>query len=111
MLTRLSEAEIDKLNFNELGLIPAVIQSSDTREVLMLAYMNRESLGETFRLGETVFYSRSRQALWHKGSTSGNTQKVELISYDCDLDTLLIRVNSTGPACHRDTISCFEAEE
>ena len=111
MLTRLSEIEIDTLNFDEKGLIPAIVQSSATREVLMLAYMNRESLGQTFRIGETVFYSRSRGQLWHKGSTSGNTQKVEQISFDCDRDTLLISVNTAGPACHRDTVSCFEVED
>lgn len=88
-------------------LIPAIIQSVETREVLMLAYMNRESLQRTLETGYTWFYSRSRQELWNKGATSGNVQKVLRISPDCDSDALLIEVRQTGPACHTGNMSCF----
>ena len=98
--------EVD-LKYNEKGLIPAVVQDIDTKDVLMVAYMNEESLQKTIESGETVFFSRSRQELWHKGETSGNTQKVEEIYYDCDKDTLLILVEPAGPACHTGNISCF----
>jgi phosphoribosyl-AMP cyclohydrolase len=95
------------LKFNEQGLIPAIVQDAGTREVLMLAWMNAESLQKTRETGETWFWSRSRQELWHKGVTSGNTQKVVEICYDCDCDTLLVLVNPTGPACHTGARSCF----
>lgn len=100
---------ISELQFNEAGLIPAVIQSSTTSRVLMVAWMNKESILETFGGGETVFFSRSRQELWRKGATSGNTQKVVLIEVDCDKDCLLIQVEETGPACHNGTESCFDS--
>ncbi|MCF8001495.1 MAG: bifunctional phosphoribosyl-AMP cyclohydrolase/phosphoribosyl-ATP diphosphatase HisIE [Halanaerobiales bacterium] len=93
--------------YNEKGLIPAVVQDANTKEVLMVAYMSDKSLDRTLESGETVFYSRSRQELWHKGETSGNTQKVEEIYYDCDQDTLLILVDPAGPACHTGHNSCF----
>lgn len=93
--------------FEKAELIPAIVQDSETRQVLMLAYMNRESLQKTLESGETWFFSRSRQALWHKGETSGNTQKVVSIYADCDFDTLLVRVVPGGPACHTGQISCF----
>ncbi len=96
-----------ELKYNEKGLIPAVVQDIDTKDVLMVAYMNEESLQKTIESGETVFFSRSRQELWHKGETSGNTQKVEELYYDCDKDTLLILVEPAGPACHTGNISCF----
>lgn len=96
-----------ELKYNEKGLIPTVVQDVNTKEVLMVAYMNDESLERTLESGETVFYSRSRQKLWHKGETSGNTQKVEEIHYDCDQDTLLILVEPAGPACHTGKTSCF----
>ena len=96
-----------ELKFDEKGLIPAVVQDVDTKEVLMVAYMNQESLDLTIQTGETTFYSRSRQKLWHKGETSGNTQTVQEIYYDCDKDTLLILVEPAGPACHTGNISCF----
>ncbi len=89
------------------GLIPAVIQDSTTKDVLMLAYMNAESLAKTIESGETWFWSRSRQELWHKGGTSGNIQKVVEIRYDCDGDTLLVLVEPAGPACHTGAITCF----
>lgn len=95
------------LAFNEDGLIPVIVQDHQTREVLMMAYMNIKSLKQTIRTGETTFYSRSRKALWHKGATSGNKQRVKEIRVDCDLDTLLVRVEPKGPACHTGAVSCF----
>ncbi|MFO7918328.1 MAG: phosphoribosyl-AMP cyclohydrolase [Anaerolineae bacterium] len=95
------------LTWNEKGLIPAVVQDARTREVLMVAYMNRESLELTLAEGETWFWSRSRQTLWHKGETSGNTQRVCEIRVDCDADTLLVLVEPAGPACHTGARSCF----
>jgi phosphoribosyl-ATP pyrophosphohydrolase/phosphoribosyl-AMP cyclohydrolase len=89
------------------GLVPAIVQDADTAQVLMLAYMNRESLARTLETGETWFWSRSRGKLWHKGETSGNTQHVVGIRYDCDADALLLRVKPTGPACHTGQRSCF----
>lgn len=88
-------------------LIPAVIQEADTRQVLMLAYMNRQSLELTLKTGYTWFYSRSRQELWNKGATSGHVQKVVSVYGDCDNDTLLIEVEQTGNACHTGAHSCF----
>jgi phosphoribosyl-AMP cyclohydrolase / phosphoribosyl-ATP pyrophosphohydrolase len=96
-----------KLNYNDQGLVPAVIQDSVTGQVLMLAYMNAESLEKTLESGETWFWSRSRQALWHKGATSGNVQQVKEIYFDCDADALLVRVQPAGPACHTGEQSCF----
>ena len=95
------------LKFDDRGLITAVIQDAATREVLMVAWMNEESLRATREKGETVFWSRSRRELWHKGATSGNTQKVRQILCDCDGDTLLILVDSPGPACHTGARTCF----
>lgn len=105
------ESAIADLRFDDHGLIPAIVQDAATNEVLMLAYMNQESLRETLRLRQTVFFSRSRQSLWHKGETSGNVQLVETIEADCDRDTLLIRVTPQGPACHRNTTTCFDREQ
>jgi len=93
--------------FDQQGLIPAIVQDTNTNQVLMLAYMNEESLRLTRERGETHFWSRSRQKLWHKGETSGNIQKVVDIIMDCDGDALLIRVQPAGPACHTGKISCF----
>ena len=98
---------IEDLTFNQQGLIPAIVQDEKSLQVLMLAYMNKESLAKSLELGETVFFSRSRQELWHKGATSGNIQKIKVIYYDCDADTLLILVDQTGNACHEDIYSCF----
>ncbi|MCC6801262.1 MAG: phosphoribosyl-AMP cyclohydrolase [Anaerolineae bacterium] len=95
------------LKWDVNGLIPAVVQDAETNQVLMVAYMNAESLAQTIQTGETVFWSRSRGALWHKGETSGNVQKVREIRVDCDEDTLLIRVDPAGPACHTGAVSCF----
>ncbi len=101
---------LENVEFNEQGLVPAIVQDASTREVLMLAYMNRESLGLTIERGETYFYSRSRGELWHKGATSGNLQSVRKIRLDCDFDTVLIEVTPQGPACHKGTYSCFAVE-
>ena len=98
---------VDSIRFDEKGLVPAIVQDGETKEVLTLAYMNKESLEKTLQTGETWFYSRSRQQLWHKGETSGNTQKVTEIRYDCDQDALVVLVKPAGPACHTGTVSCF----
>jgi len=96
-----------ELKFDDRGLIPAVVQDAATGEVLMVAWMNAESLRLTQETGETHFWSRSRQELWHKGATSGNTQRVREIWVDCDADTLLVKVDPAGPACHTGQRSCF----
>lgn len=101
------ESPLARIKWGENGLIPAVIQDIETREVLMLAYMNLDSLQKTMETGETVFWSRSRGELWHKGATSGNVQRVREIRVDCDADTLLILVEAAGPACHTGETSCF----
>lgn len=93
--------------FQKSTLIPAVVQETGTGMVLMLAYMNQESLRRTMQTGYTWFYSRSRQTLWHKGETSGHVQRVIRITGDCDNDTLLVEVEQTGPACHTGSKSCF----
>ncbi|GAB4495090.1 MAG: hypothetical protein Fur0016_30440 [Anaerolineales bacterium] len=98
---------MELLKFSPDGLIPTIVQDANTREVLTLAYMNAESLQKTLESGETWFYSRSRQELWHKGGTSGHTQKVVEIRYDCDGDALLVLVHPNGPACHTGAVSCF----
>ena len=99
--------EIENLKFDANRLIPAIVQDAETNQVLMLAYMNEESLGLTLKTRETYFWSRSRDELWHKGAISGNVQKVVEVKVDCDADTLLIRVNPAGPACHTGERSCF----
>ncbi|MDP9023201.1 MAG: phosphoribosyl-AMP cyclohydrolase [Actinomycetota bacterium] len=102
---------ITDLRFDDRGLIPAVVQQHDTGEVLMVAWMSDESLALTLARGETVFWSRSRQELWHKGATSGNTQKVRQILADCDGDTLLVLVDAgNGPACHTGERTCFHRD-
>jgi len=95
------------VQFDSQGLIPAIVQDARTREVLMIAYMNRESLARTLESGETVFWSRRRAEFWHKGETSGNTQRVISIHADCDGDALLVLVEPRGPACHTGAVSCF----
>lgn len=105
------EALFANLKFDENGLITTVVQSAETNRVLMVAWMNRESLAISIERGETVFWSRSRQALWHKGATSGNTQKIVSLQADCDGDTLLALVHEAGPACHNGTESCFDTTE
>ena len=97
----------DEIKYNSNGLVPAIVQDAETKEVLMLAYMNAESLKLTLETGETWFWSRSRSELWHKGATSGNVQKVIEVKVDCDADTLLVLVNPAGAACHTGERTCF----
>ena len=100
--------DIEKLDFKKgNSLIPAIVQDANTKEVLMLAYMNEESLKRTLEDGTTWFYSRSRNEYWNKGATSGNIQLVKEMYYDCDGDTILILVEPKGPACHTGKVSCF----
>src|SRR5262245_40992895 len=103
----MSELLIQNLKFDDSGLITAVVQDDDSDEVLMIAHMNAESLAKTLQTGETWFWSRSRRELWHKGATSGATQRVVDLRLDCDGDALLVRVNPNGPACHTGERSCF----
>lgn len=97
----------DELKFNQDGLIPAIIQDESTGRVLMMAWMNRAAIEKTIVTGKTHFWSRSRQKFWMKGETSGHTQTVKQISFDCDGDTLLIQVEQVGAACHEGYRSCF----
>ena len=98
----------DEIRFDERGLIPAIVQDAATREVLTLAYMNRESLARTLETKQTWFWSRSRNELWHKGETSGNTQDVVQVALDCDADAIVVLVKPSGPACHTGAVSCFD---
>ena len=98
---------INNLKFNEQGLIPAIIQEEGTGRVLMMAWMNADSIRDTIDKGKTHFWSRSRQKYWMKGESSGNTQQVKDVAYDCDADTLLIQVEQIGAACHEGYKSCF----
>ncbi|MGN7410208.1 bifunctional phosphoribosyl-AMP cyclohydrolase/phosphoribosyl-ATP diphosphatase HisIE [Sporosarcina sp. SAFN-010] len=99
------------IRYNSEGLVPAIIQDAQTGTVLMLGYMNEESLQKTMDTGETWFYSRSRKELWNKGATSGNRQIVKQLDIDCDQDTILVQVEAQGPACHLGTDSCFSRED
>ena len=101
------QVSLAEIKFQLNGLIPAIVQDAETGEVLTLAYMNRESLQLTLEKGETYFWSRSRNELWHKGETSGNTQRVVEVRVDCDEDALLVRVQPAGPACHTGNRTCF----
>jgi phosphoribosyl-ATP pyrophosphohydrolase/phosphoribosyl-AMP cyclohydrolase len=105
-----AELKFDGLRFDEQGLIPAIVQDAGTREVLTLAYMNRESLARTIETRETWFWSRSRNELWHKGGTSGNTQQVVDLVADCDSDAVVVLVKPAGPACHTGARSCFDLQ-
>ena len=98
---------MEDLKYDSNGLITAVVQDEATLEVLMVAWMNAEALQRTLASGETWFWSRSRGELWHKGATSGNTQQVSQVRYDCDADSLLVLVRPLGPACHTGARSCF----
>ena len=98
---------IEALNFDDKGLLPAIVQDAATGKVLTLAYVNKESLEKTIKTNETWFYSRSRQELWNKGETSGNKQIVKQIAFDCDQDAVLIQVEPLGPACHKNEETCF----
>lgn len=104
------EERIDTVAFNADGLVPAIVQQHDTREVLMLAWMNREALRQTLTTGRAVYWSRSRSELWRKGDTSGNIQTVVGARVDCDADTVLLLVDQTGVACHTGTRTCFDTE-
>lgn len=99
--------DIPELTYNADGLIPCIVQDADTLEVLMMAWMSEESLALTLERGETVFWSRSRRELWHKGATSGNVQRLVELRYDCDADALLALVHPAGPACHTGERTCF----
>ncbi|GFP35562.1 phosphoribosyl-AMP cyclohydrolase [Candidatus Hakubella thermalkaliphila] len=105
----MTEIDISQLKFDRDGLIPAIVQDFRSREVLMLAYMSRESLQKTLETGRTWFYSRSRERLWMKGESSGNYQLVKDMRYDCDADCLLVLVEQVGVACHTGERSCFLA--
>jgi phosphoribosyl-ATP pyrophosphohydrolase/phosphoribosyl-AMP cyclohydrolase len=98
---------MESIHYDERGLAPTIVQDAETGQVLMLAWMNTEALQKTLETGEAHFWSRSRQALWHKGATSGNVQRVVDVRLDCDADALLLRVHPAGPACHTGEVSCF----
>ena len=98
------------LKLDDKGLVPAIIQDAETNEVLMLGYMNKESLSRTVSSGDVWFFSRSRQELWHKGETSGNFLRVRSIHKDCDGDTILVKAAPVGPVCHLNTRTCFVTE-
>lgn len=104
---QITAKNIRKLKYDANGLIPAIVQDYKTREVLMMAYMNMDSLKESIKVGKTCFWSRSRQKYWIKGETSGHFQLIKSIAVDCDLDTLLIKVRQIGAACHTNKKSCF----
>jgi phosphoribosyl-AMP cyclohydrolase len=106
-MTERKVGSVADLGYDERGLIPAVVQDEATGDVLMVAWMNEEGVRRTLEEGRTVFWSRSRGELWRKGDTSGNVQHVREVRYDCDADTLLVRVHADGPACHTGQRSCF----
>ena len=103
----IAERVISDLTFDGNGLIPAVAQSDETGEVLMLAYMNADAIRETLNCGQVYYWSRSRQKLWRKGESSGHVQRLVELRYDCDHDAVLLRVEQTGPACHTNRPNCF----
>lgn len=107
MTQPVTDIVLDTLKFDPTGLIPAIAQQHDTGEVLMMAWMNRESIRETLAGGRVVYWSRSRQSLWRKGDTSGHIQRLVEFRYDCDADTVLLLVDQTGPACHTHRRNCF----
>lgn len=102
-----NENILREIRYDEKGLVPAIVQDEATKQVLMLAYMNEEALRRTLTTGKTWFYSRSRQALWNKGETSGHFQNVKRVSYDCDCDTILVIAEQIGAACHTGNFTCF----
>lgn len=102
---------VARTSFDESGLVPVIVTQYDTHEVLMLAYMNADSLRMTLTEGRVVYWSRSRSELWRKGDTSGNTQRLVSFALDCDADTILIRVDQQGPACHTGTRTCFDGDQ
>ncbi|PPF40447.1 MULTISPECIES: phosphoribosyl-AMP cyclohydrolase [unclassified Pseudoclavibacter] len=102
---------LSRVSFDDRGLVPAVVTRHDTREVLMLAWLNAESLRMTLTEGRVVYWSRSRSELWRKGDTSGNTQRLVSFALDCDADTILLGVDQHGPACHTGTRTCFDGDD
>lgn len=107
-MTELSQSELTlKIKWDDAGLVPAIVQDAQSKEVLMMAYMSKESLQLSVESGVTWFWSRSRNELWNKGATSGHTQRIVSMAYDCDGDTLLVKVEQKGPACHTGRYSCF----
>ncbi|MGO1849997.1 phosphoribosyl-AMP cyclohydrolase, partial [Microbacterium sp.] len=104
------DERLDGVAFNTDGLVPAIVQQHDTRDVLMMAWMNREALRLTLTTGRAVYWSRSRGELWRKGDTSGHTQRVIGVRVDCDADTVLLEVDQVGAACHTGTRTCFDAD-
>ena len=98
---------MEDLNFNEKGLIPAIVQDDETNQVLMLGYMNKEALKKTLKGPDVWFFSRSRQEMWHKGATSGNFLKVQSVMKDCENNSLLVRAKPMGPTCHTGNVTCF----
>ena len=103
--------DIENLNYDDRGLIPAIIQDSISFNVLMLGYMNKDSLQHTFKTEEVTFFSRSKQRLWTKGETSGNKLILQSVEFDCDKDALLVKARQLGPTCHLDNYSCFKSEK
>ena len=107
-MTKTEKNLIEKIDWKKMeGLIPVVVQDANTKEVLMLAYANKEALQNTLKTGKATYWSRSREELWVKGETSGHTQKIKSVITDCDYDTLLYIVEQTGPACHTGSQNCF----
>ncbi|MDD2752109.1 MAG: phosphoribosyl-AMP cyclohydrolase [Candidatus Omnitrophica bacterium] len=106
-MSKTKKISLKSFKFDAQGLIPAIIQDYKTKQVLMLAYMNKESLRRTLKLGKTCFWSRSRKEYWVKGMTSGHFQFVKSVAFDCDQDALLIKVRQVGVACHTGNLSCF----
>jgi phosphoribosyl-AMP cyclohydrolase len=104
----MSTSFLETLVFNDQGLIPVVVQQVDTREVLMMAWMNADTIAQTLATGQATYWSRSRSEVWIKGQTSGNTQRVVSLAADCDGDTLLLTVDQSGPACHTGRQTCFD---
>ena len=102
-----NEQILSQIKYDDRGLVPAIVQDAETKQVLMLAYMNEEALQLTLTTGRTWFYSRSRQAMWNKGETSGHFQNVKKVSYDCDCDTILVIAEQIGAACHTGNFTCF----
>lgn len=107
---QITQESISQVKFNDAGLVPAIVQDADTGRVLMMAWMNADSLRDTLRTGKTHFYSRSRQKYWMKGESSGHVQQVVKVQVDCDGDTLLVLARQTGAACHEGYVSCFFRE-
>lgn len=107
METVMDEGVLDTLKYDSQGLIPAIVQDADTGDVLMMAYMNKQSLADSIRTGKTHFWSRSRRKYWMKGESSGHTQDIQEIFIDCDVDTILIKARQNGAACHEGYKSCF----